>query len=74
MFLGLEAHDVVGAEIGHQLARHRHGFEHRRWHERDVQEETNATFEALLAQQAGEGDEMIVVRPHRVVALPEPGH
>ena len=69
MFLGLEAHDVVGAEIGHQLARHRHGFEHRRRHERDVQEETDATFEALLAQQAGEGDEMVVMRPHRVVAL-----
>ncbi len=69
MLLGLEAHHVIGAEIGHQLARHRHGLEHRRRHEGHMQEEAEPAFEALLAQQAGERDQVIVVRPHRVVGL-----
>ena len=56
MLLGLEAHEVVGAEIGHQLARHRHGLDHRRRHEGDVQEEAQASGEPLLAQQAGEAE------------------
>ena len=69
MLLGLEAHQVVGAEVGHQLARDRHGLEHRGRRERHVQEEAERPAEALLAQHAAERHKVIVVRPHRVVGL-----
>ena len=69
MLLGLEADQVVGAEIGDQLARHRHRLHHRRRRERDVQEEAERPVEALLAQHAAERDQVIVVRPQRVVGL-----
>ena len=69
MLLGLEADDVVGAEIGHHLARDGHRLQHRGRHERHVQEEAQRAGKTLLAQHAAERQQVIVVRPHRVVWL-----
>ena len=41
MLFGLEADQIVGAEILDQLAAHRYRFHHRRRHERNMQEEAH---------------------------------
>jgi hypothetical protein len=69
MLLRLETNQIVRAEIGDQLARDRQGFHHRWRRKRNVQEKAHRAMEAALAQHAAERDQMIVVRPHRVVRL-----
>ena len=69
VFFGLETHDVIGAEIGQQLAGDRQGFQHRRRRKRHVEEKSERTAESLLAQEARQRKQVVIVRPHDVVGL-----
>ncbi len=64
---GVEADNVAGAQAGQQFGGPGHGVEDRRRHERRVQEKADAVGDAQGAQFGGQGDQVVVMHPDRVV-------
>ena len=73
IILGLEAQEIIGAEIAHQLAVYRERQQQLRCREGDVQEEADAVDDTETAQLGGERDEMIVMDPDQIVGLEQRG-
>ncbi len=66
---GLEAQQIIIAEIFKQLVPWRQRVENFRRRERDMQEETDAVVDAAFAQLAGKRQQVVIVDPYDIVLL-----
>ena len=70
--LGLEAHDVIGAEVAQEFGMHGKGAQHLVVRERYVQEETQRLAQAVLPQHPSQGNQVVVMDPDQVARFEYP--